>query len=237
MEKELEEYIQLASHELKGPLRKARTFGDLLAKRVGQNLDEESAGYLKRLMKNMDQMQSLLDGLTDYIMFDIENIDERCDLNKISEEVKSHFIDLSLDKKPEYKIDVLPVITGNEAALKTVFISLFNNSIKFQSADRRLKIAITSEEVGEEEKLKNGLQSKTKYSKIVVADNGIGLSGDDNSMIFKPFVRLNGKSAYKGNGLGLALCKKIVDAHNGIIYASGNESGCCINLILPLSGQ
>ena len=237
MQKELEDYMQLASHELKGPLRKARTFGDLLATRAARNLDEESVGYLERMLKNLDLMQSLLDRLTDYSMFEIGNIDERCDLNKILEEAESSLITLPTEEKPEYKNDLLPVISGNGSALKKVFISLIDNSIKFQSGERKLKIEVTAEEITEKEKLENGLQSKIKYSKIVFADNGIGLPEEDIESIFKPFVRLNGKSAYKGNGFGLALCKKIVEAHNGIIYASPNKSGCCITLILPLSGQ
>jgi len=237
MEKELGEYIQLASHELKGPLRKVRTFAELLSSRTAKNLDQESVGYIERMMNNLELMQSLLDALTEYAMFDIGNIDKRCDLNSILEEAKNYFNTMPDDKKPEYdKVD-LPQIQGNESALKKVFISLLDNSIKFQSTEHPLKIKITCEEVRQEEKLKNILHSKTKYSKIVFADNGIGLPQEDCELIFKPFARLNGKSAYKGNGLGLALCKKIVEAHNGIIYASPIESGCCITLILPLSGQ
>jgi len=230
MHAEFDEYLQLASHELKGPLRKIRTFAELLERRSSKVLDEESLHYVERMRKNVDLMESLLEGLTQYSSFNIENTGEVCDLNLIVENVSREFA-----SKPLIGAADLPVVTANPEALKEVFRQLLDNSFKFQSPDRPLEITISAEEISDEEKSVYRLPLDTMYNRIKFVDNGIGFTQEDHELIFKPFIQLNGKSASGGNGIGLALAKKIVGAHNGIIYASGNESGCCITLILPKS--
>ena len=233
---ELEEYLHLASHELKGPLRKIKTFAELFRKDSSELLNKDSAVYLERLMKNIYCMQALLDDLTDFTTFNAGNVCESCDLTKIFEKAIKYFEPFNANEKPLINAGALPFVNGNADSLKEVFKALISNSLKFRSPDRPLQITISSEEISEEQKNDYGLLADVKYQKINFADNGIGFNHEDEERIFKPFVRLNGKSAFKGNGLGLALCKKILDAHNGIIYASGNQSGCCITLILPISG-
>jgi signal transduction histidine kinase len=237
MHPEFDEYLQLASHELKGPLRKIRTFGELLESKSSEVLDEESLRYLERMKKNIDLMQSLVDALTQFASFNIKNTGEICDLNLILTNVATDFESLRGGEKLPIRSGELPVVTGNPEALKEVFRLLLNNSFKFHSPDRPLEINISSEEIGEADKSVLGLPFDIPYKSVKFADNGIGFKQEDHELIFKPFVQLNGKSGFGGHGLGLALAKKIIGAHNGIIYASGNESGCCITLILPISGQ
>ena len=141
-------------------------------------------------------------------------------------------------QEPEKKISIvtssLPVIEGDSLQYKQLFRNILVNAIRFSKKDILPVVEIKSEPTGREEVKKFNLDEDKVYFRITVSDNGIGFRQEYAEVIFNPFVRLNGKSEYPGNGIGLAICKKIVENHRGIIYAEGDENtGTRFVIILP----
>jgi signal transduction histidine kinase len=138
------------------------------------------------------------------------------------------------DNSPAITVSPLPILEANAPQLKNAFKNIIDNSIKFQDKTQALRVAIRSEIVTIDEKIAFNLPVDKIYFKIEFSDNGIGFNPENIDKILKPFQRLHGKSDYPGNGLGLTICKKIIENHRGIIYAMGNEiSGTRFILILP----
>jgi signal transduction histidine kinase len=130
----------------------------------------------------------------------------------------------------------LPVIEGNRDQFRLLFKNLLENSIKFSKKDRAPQINIDSAILTAEEKRELDLDDNLPYYRIEIDDNGIGFKTENAQKIFHPFVRLHGKSQFPGNGIGLAICRKIMEIHHGIIYAEGRENeGSRFILILPES--
>ena len=228
--REQEEFILIASHDLQAPLRKLSTFVERLTNKF-KELPEEAKTYTERIQSAVTNMRSLIDGLSS-----LSEVTEgtgkfqKCDLNEVLQDVLKEI-------QPEDKVSVtastLPVIEGNCTQLRHLFQNLIDNAIKFKKSDIPLQIAVDTEEITDEEKKKFDLQSERRYHKIGVTDHGIGFEDQYSEKIFLPFQRLHGKSEYEGNGLGLAICKKIAEKHNGFIYAKGSNSGALFILILP----
>ena len=131
-------------------------------------------------------------------------------------------------------VNVLPVLKGSYVQFQQLFKNLLENAIKFSKKDIPPQIRITSELTAKDENFFFNLPSNKKYYKIEFGDNGIGFNQVNAEKIFEPFVRLHSKSEYEGSGLGLSICKKIVDNHDGIIYAEGEENkGARFTLIFP----
>lgn len=233
--KESEEFIHIASHDLQAPLRKLSTFVERLTQKSKNILGEESLNYIERIEAAVASMRSLIDGLSS--ISDItgsETVFIKCDLNNVMNEAINDLEILIQEKNVGVSIAPLPTIEANSSQLKQVFINLLDNSIKFQNNEATPQIVITSEALTIEEKVVFNLDIDKDYYKIEFTDNGIGFKQEYADKIFKPFQRLHGKAAYAGNGLGLSICKKIIEKHRGIIYAKGNENaGARFVLILP----
>lgn len=229
--KEQEEFILIASHDLQAPLRKLSTFVERLTNKI-KDLPGEAKTYTERIHMAVTNMRSLIDGLS--ALSEVTESDrkfEKCDLNTLLKEVVEN---IQLQEKENISYASLPVIEGNCTRLKHLFQNLIDNAIKFQKKDSPLQIIINSGEINGEEKRNFDLPMNKKYYKIEIADNGIGFEDQYAERIFQPFQRLHGKSEYEGNGLGLAICKKIAEKHRGIIYAKGdNAEGARFILILP----
>jgi len=233
-QKENEEFIYIASHDLKAPLRKISTFANRLSEKAGNSLNEEGSSYLHRILSNVAQMQSLIDDLS--ALADIEKDAEfiNCDLGKLINEVLLKLEEKTTLKKAEIIVEPLPQIDGNPAQLKEVFYQLIENSMLFQPEGQAAEIKISSRSLYTKEKTEFSLPADKEFFKIEFSDNGIGFENEHASTIFKAFKRLHGKSTYPGNGLGLAICKKIISMHKGIIYAESKEhEGSVFTLILP----
>jgi signal transduction histidine kinase len=232
--KEKEEFIYLAAHELKAPLRKISTFTERLSEKSREDLNEEAKKYLNRIEKNVGLMQSLIDGLSMLSEIDADGDLTECDLNILVKKVWERATLHIEEKNVSINISALPVLEGNPEQLKEVFKNLIDNSLRFQQNPGEIKINIQSELLNDEEKSKLNLPFDRVYYKIKFADNGIGFKPEYADQIFEPFQRLNGKSEFPGNGLGLAICKKIVRMHQGILYADVNvNEGSVFVLILP----
>ena len=231
--KEYIEFIESAIHDLDAPLRKLSFFSDKLSQKL-ENLSEDGAQeYLSRMQSCVSDMRMIIEGLSVLSRISAESAEMiPCDLENIAKEAWNDLQQFAEEKKATIHFTSLPVIEGDPDQLEQLFKNLFENSVKFAKTGVPLTIDVQSGIANAEEKERLGLEGS--YYKIQVSDNGIGFRQEYAEKIFKPFVRLHGKSEFPGNGLGLAICKKIIDNHRGIIYADWIEnSGACFVLILP----
>ena len=226
-----EVFMYNASHDLQAPLRKLVTFSDRLVTKSRDILDKDSLEYLKRIQLTAEGMRNLVDALGE-----IANLSEggfhRCDLDELLSTVLRDLSPLIEKSGAKITVSKMPSIEANAEQLKIVFRELIENAIKFREPDRPLQIAIGCRKDGPERiETNNG---EEVYLRIEVADNGIGFLQKNAATILEPFQRLHSKAEYPGNGLGLALCQKIINMHRGKIYAEGNEDvGSVFALVLP----
>lgn len=233
--KELEEFAYIASHDLQEPLRKISTFGGRLLEKYATSLNSDGDLYLSRIMAAADSMRALIENLLEF--------------SRISR-IKQPFVPLNLDfvlhqVKEELELnieeagvmitaDALPVIDASAMQMRQLFSNIINNAIKFRRADIPPEIQIRAHCLTPSEKRNYGLTADKEYIALRFADNGIGFEEEYASRIFQIFQRLHGKADYPGSGIGLAICKKIVDHHGGKIFAeSRSGSGACFTIILP----
>jgi signal transduction histidine kinase len=227
------DFIDLAAHDLQSPLRKLEVLVDGLVNKYRYVEHEDAQEYVRRIRNAISSMRSLVEGFTEMatVVPDSMSI-EKIDLNNI---IKKSILEIEQNNGLLATVDIsgLPTVSGDRKQLELLFKKLLENAYRFKRQDIPLKISITSEELNQVDKEHHDLQPGTYY-KVMITDNGIGFEQRDQENVFKPLVRLNGKSAYPGNGLGLAVAKKIADNHGAVIYAEGNRAeGAKIILIIP----
>jgi light-regulated signal transduction histidine kinase (bacteriophytochrome) len=156
------------------------------------------------------------------------------DLNRILKEVQTD-LELKIEETATtIHMDVLPVIEAIPSQMKQLFDNLLNNSIKFRKPNVHPVINIRCLRLSRRQKEQYHLDTGNTWFKIDFIDNGIGFEPEFNTRIFQIFQRLHGKTEYPGSGIGLAICKKIIDQHKGLIYATGeSDNGATFTIILP----
>ncbi len=233
--RELEEFAYAASHDLQEPLRKITTFSDRLRDKYKAVLVGEGDMYLSRMNASAENMRLLINGLLDFSR--ITQTQAPFAQVSIGLVVKQVLNDLELKIEETgtiVNIGVLPVVDAIATHMKQLFTNLITNAIKFHKTDVIPVINITTEAITNDELQQFGLQADRRFHKIVVSDNGIGFEAQYANRIFQVFQRLHGKSEYPGSGVGLAICKKILEHHNGIIYAvSTKGNGASFVILLP----
>jgi signal transduction histidine kinase len=233
--KEYSEFIHLATHDLDAPLRKLSTLVGMLTKKLKPGFDDRDAlGYIDRIESCVADMRSLIDSMStlSQVTSDPEPI-KLCDLQKIGQEVIDGLQGTIRQKNAIVQISDLPSIEGMPLQLRLLLKNLLENSLKFSRPDVVPEIQLRSSQLTDEEKKQQGLAENTYY-KIEIIDNGIGFKAENSEKIFKPFVRLHGKSQYAGTGIGLAIARKIADNHQGLLFAESKENyGSRFVLILP----
>lgn len=235
--KELEEFAYIASHDLQEPLRKITSFSERLKEKLPPNLEPDVQLYLNRMLAATDNMRTLIDNLLEFSRTSRSSEPfVKTDLNNIISEVRAD-LELKIEESnTSIESAVLPTIDAIPLQMRQLFTNLFTNAIKFKSADAVPKISITSDTLSEDEKEHHQLRSNTEYFKIIVKDHGIGFDQEFAMKIFQIFQRLHGKAEYPGSGIGLAICKKIVENHLGVIYAQSEPGkGAEFIMILPES--
>lgn len=225
---DLLQFAHVASHDLKEPVRKVKIFSGRIRDEFKKELPEKAQGYLDKIQHSTDRMLSMIEGVLMYsTLSNLSKVMEKVDLNDIVAEIKKDLEILIEEKKARIENDPLPVLNGVPVLLYQLFYNLINNALKFSKNEEscHLTIRYAQETI-----------SSVVCAKICVADNGIGFSNDQVDRMFDPFIRLNSKDKYEGTGLGLALCKKIVERHCGNIFASGEkDSGAVFTILLPLN--
>lgn len=216
--KDLDSFTYMASHDLQEPLRKIRTFSNIILSKAQENLSAEISGYFERIINSVNRMQTLIDSLLNYSRATTSEIVlEPTSLNTVIEEVKNELAEVIEEKQVTIICGKLPVLKIERLQFHQLFFNLFENAIKYRREDVLPEIRIDAstfwKEVNNEE--------KAQFHSITVKDNGIGFEQQYADNIFKLFQRLHGRSEYSGTGIGLAICKKIVENHKGTISALG----------------
>ena len=205
---------------------------DRVVERIGSSSDLQN--HIDRIQACLSDMRSMIDNLSIYSGVGLNTGGwEACDLFALCNEVVVELKQEITAKNATVQIHSLPIINGNKAELKIVLRSLLSNALLFCNPENPPVIVIDTKQLSEEERNRLKL-GRNSWFKITVQDHGIGFAQEDAEKIFQPFVRLNGKSAYPGSGMGLAISRKIAESHHGIIYAERQENiGTRFILILP----
>ncbi|WP_207512076.1 PAS domain-containing sensor histidine kinase [Longitalea luteola] len=233
--KELEEFAYVASHDMNEPLRKITTFIERLESKYKSELGADGKLYLARISASVENMRHLIDTLLEFSRTARTNQPfVQVDLNAILKEVQTD-LELKIEEtSTTIHIDALPAIQAIPSQMKQLFDNLLNNSIKFRKADTHPVINIRCMRLTRRQKEQHHLDTENTWFKIEFADNGIGFEPEYKERIFQIFQRLHGKTEYPGSGIGLAICKKIIDQHKGLIYATGEpDNGATFTIILP----
>ncbi len=228
--KDLDRFAFMSSHDLQEPLRKIRTFTDLLYTKYKTIFDDDAVRYISRIQNAAERMQTLIKDILEFSQ--LANDSSRfinTDLNIILQEVIADKETMVHEKKAIINVKSLPSLEVNPGLMRPLFSNLIGNALKYHKKDQEPVITIFAEEEGD--KKVNG----KKYCRIFVQDNGIGFDQKYAEQIFEMFSRLHGNSQYEGTGIGLALCKQIVEKHDGFISALSKENeGSTFIISLPL---
>jgi PAS domain S-box-containing protein len=226
---ELRDFVHIASHDLQEPLRKIISFGDLLKSR-SNTVDDKDIYYLSRMENSSRRLQTLVEDLVNYSTLDSAQARkmEQLDLNDVVQQVLTD-LEISIEQSnAKVKIEDLPVIEANRFQMFHLFQNLISNALKYHQEEEPPSLTICRKKVA----------SQDGYCRIAVADNGIGFEKKYLDRIFKPFQRLHTSSQFEGTGMGLAICKKIIDRHNGTITAEDNpSSGTTFIIELPVKQE
>lgn len=230
----LEEFAYVASHDLKEPLRKISTFGDRLVASQAANLSQDGKMYLQKIVDASQRMQTMISDLLSISMISNNTSFERYSLQKILDETLQTLEFKIEQQNATIESDPLPDANIIPAQFRQLFQNLLSNSLKFIRPGVQPFIKITYSVVGPNDALPYHLAQAKHYHKLEFTDNGIGFENEFAGKIFAIFQRLHGRSEYEGSGIGLAICKKIVEHHGGVIYANGTpDAGASFIIILP----
>lgn len=237
LNRELQSFAYVSSHDLQEPLRKIRSFAGRILEKENANLSDTGKDYFHRMQDAANRMQTLIE---DLLTFSRVNTTERkfelTDLNLIVRDVKRDLREAIEEKNAVIEMGTLCEANIIPFQFRQLMLNLFTNSLKFSKPNVPPHIIITSKiMMGDALQVKK-LDPEKEYCHIRVQDTGIGFEPEFNEKIFEVFQRLHGKDEYPGTGIGLAIVKKIVENHNGFITASGElGKGARFDIYLPHS--
>lgn len=217
--RDLDRFAFMASHDLQEPLRKMLMFSDRLAHKYVNVLDEEGRLFINRIQHAGERMQALI---KDILLFSKTSIEKpvfiESNLNDILGEVLTELESIISDKNAAIEVQELPMLKVNPVLMRPLFHNLISNALKYSKKNVNPVVRIYSEfSAGQIDH--SNTEVKNKYCRIYVEDNGIGFDQKYSEQIFGMFKRLHLNTEFEGTGIGLALCKKIVEEHNGFITA------------------
>ena len=234
---ELASFNYIASHDLQEPLRKIQGFSKRIINEE-ENLSDTSKDFFKRITGAAQRMQNLITSILSYSRTNTaELIFEKTDLNQVLNEVKGVLQESIQEKNAVIESYKLPTINAIPVQMHQLFLNLVSNSLKYSKQDVAPVIKISAEKVIGNE-IAGQVKENSTFWKIEISDNGIGFEQQYENKIFEVFQRLHGKKEYEGTGIGLSICKKIVQVHHGTISAIGNPGiGSTFTFYLPANDK
>lgn len=231
--KELDRFAFMASHDLQEPLRKIRMFSDRLFSKYKHTFDAEGLMYMDRIQNAGGRMQTLIKDILTFSKISLEkDAFVNCDLNLIIDDVLLDLQSTSEAKGATIIVDKLPSLCVSPGLIRPLFNNLIGNALKYCKRDVSPVIKIYADTITYENKKSSGIPYQ--YWRIYVEDNGIGFEQKYAEQIFAMFKRLHSSSEFEGTGIGLTLCKKIVDEHEGFISAKSTPGkGATFVISLP----
>ncbi len=220
---ELDQFASIASHDLKEPLRKVQTFTEQLAGTEAERLSEQGHDYLQRTRAAAERMQDLIDDLLKFSRVATQGRPfEPVDLGEVARQAVSDLQAVIDEAGGSVEIGELPTVAADPLQMRQLLQNLISNAVKFHREGVPPEVSISS-------------RSSGRFAELEVSDNGIGFEPKYNTRIFRVFERLHGRGAFAGTGIGLALCRKIVDRHGGAIIAESTPGeGSTFTVRLPL---
>ncbi|RYZ62626.1 MAG: PAS domain S-box protein [Chitinophagaceae bacterium] len=232
----LEEFAYAASHDLKEPMRKIQLFSDRLKTTLQEKLSSQDSGMFDRIIHATNRMNTLIDDLLMYSNVSRGAVlEETIDLNqKLSRVLEDLEVEIE-EKKALIVVDPLPVVKGHRRQMQQLFQNLIGNAIKYHKPGMPPEVHISCRRLGPSEQILITTERPPgQYNLIEVRDNGIGFEQEDADRIFKIFTRLHGNAEYSGTGVGLSIVKKVVENHNGYIWAESSPGkGAAFKILLP----
>jgi PAS domain S-box-containing protein len=235
--KELESFNYIASHDLQEPLRKIQAFTSRLLQKEHALLSDWGKDVFGKIQSSANRMQRLIEALLNFSKLDkYEGEFIPTDINQLLQESKNNLADIIEEKHAIIESENLHTMDVIPIQFQQLLTNIINNALKYSKPNIQAHIKISSEIV-EGKNIKNvNANDKIKYQLIRITDNGIGFDQQYSEKIFELFQRLHGKAEYEGTGIGLSICKKIVENHNGIINANGKPGiGSEFNLYFPIN--
>src|ERR1700722_6986077 len=237
LNKSLEQFASIASHDLQEPLRKIKTFTSLLIQRFNDDLPNKAKELVNKIWSSSERMSLLIKDVLNFSrIVGSASMFIETDLNQILNNILVDFDMLILERGASIRVDYLPCIEAIPLQINQLFYNLVGNALKFSKEGRPPVITISARTLLPEEAAKHaGLNRQLSYTEISFRDNGIGFEQQFAEQIFSIFERLNNQQQYSGTGIGLALCRKIAEQHQGRIHAEAGESiGATFYVLLPL---
>ena len=230
--KDLDRFAFMASHDLQEPLRKIRIFSDLLYVKYKDILDDDGKMNIVRIQGAAERMQSLIKDILTFSKITIEKgTFVKTSLNAVVDDVLNELDVMVREKNAKIIVDKLPSLHVNPGLIRPLFYNLISNALKYSKKNISPVVNIQSES----QQNSQDVQPEQKYCRIYIQDNGIGFDQKYSEEIFGMFKRLHLNTEYEGTGIGLALCKKIVEEHNGYISAKSKvNEGSTFIISLPV---
>ena len=209
--KDLTDFAHIASHDLKAPVRTINSFAQLLQRKLGKDIDENTKEYLGFIMSNAQRAQKLIEGLLQYSTAD-KNMGEQITFPACNavKEAKQSLLSTLNDRNARINFDEMPLINANPTMISQVMQNLINNGIKYnESANPTIEIGTAND------------RQKGQY--FYVKDNGIGIPQEYQKDIFNMFTRLHTNEQYEGSGIGLAFCVRVIKSYGGEMWLESDE--------------